>query len=120
MPSFLRTGLVVGKAMVFIWGSDPVAIAAKSPGSNREKNADRVESFAKYVEIPGATRVGSDACTSCHTHRDLAADFPHAFHAQHAVECEDCHGPGSLHIDGGGDVTKIISFRTRTAEEANG
>ena len=36
------------------------------------------------------------------------------------MECEQCHGPGSLHVEGGGDVSKIISFRQRTAADANG
>ena len=75
-------------------------------------------SFAKYVEVPGATRVGAESCSTCHS--DVAKDFRHAFHSQRGVECEDCHGPGSLHVDGNGDVTKIINLRSRAADAANG
>ena len=74
--------------------------------------------FAKYVEITGATRVGSETCAQCHT--DQAKDFRHAFHAQQGVECEDCHGLGSLHVNGNGDVTKIIGLRSGSAEQADG
>jgi DmsE family decaheme c-type cytochrome len=35
------------------------------------------------------------------------------------VECEECHGPASLHA-GSGDSKKIIRFRERTPEAANG
>ena len=77
-----------------------------------------VTGFTKYVTIPGATRVGSEACAACHT--DLKNNFRHAFHAGQGVECEDCHGAGSAHIDGGGDVTKIVSYGRRSARDANG
>ena len=70
------------------------------------------------MQITGATRVGTDTCVQCH--RDVTSNFRHAFHALQGVECEDCHGPGSLHVEGSGDVAKIISFRSRPAEGANG
>jgi predicted CXXCH cytochrome family protein len=73
--------------------------------------------FAQYTQIPGATRVGSETCKACHS--DVASNFQHAYHAQQGVECEDCHGPGSLHAQSA-DITKIISFSHRTAAEANG
>jgi predicted CXXCH cytochrome family protein len=84
----------------------------------KEKSQYWMGSFAKYVQIAGATRVGSDTCVSCHA--DVAGNFRHAFHAQQGVECEDCHGPGSLHVDGKGDVTKIIRFSARPPDAANG
>jgi len=86
--------------------------------SAKEKSHYWIGSFAKYVQIAGATRIGSDACASCHA--DTHGNFRHAFHHQQGVECEDCHGPASLHEQGSGDVTKIISFRSRPADEANG
>ncbi len=95
-----------------------LAFLCPQPVSARGKTQYRNSSFEKFVQIAGASRVGSDACMSCHS--DIASNFRHAFHAQQGVECEDCHGPGSLHVDGGGDVAKIISFRSRPAEQANG
>jgi DmsE family decaheme c-type cytochrome len=77
-----------------------------------------ISSFSKYVQIPGATPVGADTCITCHS--DIGANFRHAFHAQQGVECEQCHGPGSLHVQGGGDISKIISFSHRSAADANG
>ncbi len=73
--------------------------------------------FAASTAIPGAKRVGAQVCSTCHAQE--AKDFQHAFHAQQGVECEDCHGAGSLHVQGGGDVSKIISFSQRSAKEAN-
>jgi predicted CXXCH cytochrome family protein len=87
--------------------------------SSATKHSDyTVSSLAKYVQIPGAKPAGSEVCTTCH--EDTAKDFRHALHAQQGVECEQCHGPGSLHVESGGDVSKIISFRQRSAADANG
>jgi predicted CXXCH cytochrome family protein len=88
------------------------------PSRAAKKSEYTISSFAKYVQIPGAKPVGAATCSTCHT--DIAKDFRHAFHAQQGVECEQCHGPGSLHVDGGGDVSKIVSFSHRPAADANG
>ena len=77
-----------------------------------------ITSFAKYVQVPGATPVGTETCTTCHA--EVAKEYQHAFHSQQGVECEQCHGPGSLHVEGGGDIAKIISFSHRSATDANG
>src|SRR3974390_2955624 len=81
-------------------------------------HAEREKAWTKYVEIAGATSVGSSTCIACH--EETSRNFQHAFHKQQGVECEDCHGNVSLHVEGGGDVTKIVSFRKRVAEAANG
>jgi DmsE family decaheme c-type cytochrome len=33
--------------------------------------------------------------------------------------CEGCHGPGKAHVDGGGDRTKIFTFKNASAQEIN-
>ncbi|MBK7703560.1 MAG: DmsE family decaheme c-type cytochrome [bacterium] len=67
--------------------------------------------FAERVGVPsGAAYVGSQACLDCH---DEAGAFYQ--HTPHSVEraaiapgtgasaCEACHGPGSLHVEAGGE-----------------
>ena len=103
-------GLAVGFSFVFL-----VLFAAQLSAGKRPTQAS---GYGIYADIPGATRVGSDTCAGCHA--ENAKSFQHGFHKQQGVECEDCHGNGSLHFEGGGDVAKIVSFSKRPARDANG
>ncbi len=73
--------------------------------------------LALAAQVPGAKRIGSAVCQTCHA--SLAGRFQHAWHAQQGVRCEDCHGGGSLHVQGRGDVSKIVSFRRLPPKSAN-
>jgi predicted CXXCH cytochrome family protein len=106
--SFIVLASVAALAAALFYLPLPTAIGA-SKGA---------QFLSKYVQIPGAKPVGSETCATCHA--DVAKNFQHAFHEQQGVKCEDCHGNGSLHVDGGGDVSKIISLKNRSAADANG
>jgi DmsE family decaheme c-type cytochrome len=64
---------------------------------------------------PAASQyVGSEMCATCH--EDVAKGFannPHTrmalIHGSTGVTCENCHGPGKAHVDGGGDTSKIFN-----------
>ena len=71
--------------------------------------------------IPGAEFVGSEECATCHeaivkgfataTHSRLKAQGDNA----KAMGCESCHGPGSLHVQSGGERSKIVNPRKSPA-----
>jgi predicted CXXCH cytochrome family protein len=70
------------------------------------------------LEIPGAHYVGNKACADCHA--DIVREFPASPHARVHFEdaamvgetgCESCHGPGSKHIESGGNAQFIINPR---------
>ncbi len=75
------------------------------------------DSYAQYAGIPGAEAVGADQCATCHG--EVSQGFRLVAHGQAGVGCEDCHGPGSLHVP---DTTHahIHSFTKETVEAANG
>lgn len=71
-----------------------------------------VLSACAVVLLPGAVlsvgaqeepeRVGKDTCLMCH---EISPGFPPSPHG--LLECEDCHGPGSRHVNEGGDPSFI-------------
>jgi len=68
--------------------------------------------------LPGATTgqyADIDICKTCHQElwEKHFAGTPHAALLKGGEHgCQSCHGPGQAHVDGGGDVTKIIRFET--------
>jgi len=91
-------------------------------GATKPKTTKQPKDFSKYVQIPGATKVGADQCAQCHA--DVTKNYRRSQHSIRDVECEQCHGAGSLHLEAGGytkdSKDKIVSFKDRTPEQANG
>jgi DmsE family decaheme c-type cytochrome len=105
--------------------SIPFLFTPTIPAKNKPKTAtsDKIrQDFSKFAEIPGAEMAGAEQCAACHA--DLSKGFRRSTHAMQEVACEQCHGAGSLHVAAGGysaeSKDKIISFRDRTPDQANG
>jgi DmsE family decaheme c-type cytochrome len=70
----------------------------------------------------GGGYVGSDTCRTCHEdiYTKHFENTPHAALLKQGKHgCEDCHGPGQAHVEGGGDVTKIIRFEKLSPAQAS-
>ncbi len=68
--------------------------------------------------------IGSESCKACHEEQfNSFADTKHAKLAKlpswkdKVQGCESCHGAGKAHMEGGGDKTKIISFKNKNSKE---
>jgi len=83
--------------------------------SQQEKNATPPQQeTAQYV--------GGDTCKTCH--EDLYKQgFEGTPHFQTTLNnghgCESCHGPGSQHVESGGDKTKITRFETLSRPQSS-
>lgn len=75
-------------------------------------------------DTSGATYVGAQTCQGCHDeiYKGFEAS-PHFTTTQKtritpdAHGCESCHGPGSAHVEGGGDKSKIFTFKGVSPEQ---
>jgi DmsE family decaheme c-type cytochrome len=68
--------------------------------------------------------VGEAVCATCH--EDVVKGFasnPHTrmamMHGSSGVTCENCHGAGKAHVDGGGDIAKIFNPTKATTKEVD-
>jgi DmsE family decaheme c-type cytochrome len=65
--------------------------------------------------IAGAEFVGTEGCAECH--EDVTKGFTMATHSWLKspeglnIACESCHGPGSLHVESGGERDLIVNPR---------
>lgn len=110
-------------------------LAVRTRSANSDSAKDESKASAQTQKYVGPSDpslyVGSETCKTCHA--DMPSkDFFHHFEASpHFVTtldmkkgpqwqgCEGCHGPGKAHVDGGGDKTKIFTFKNASTQEVN-
>ena len=106
--------LLLGASMVCA-----TALAAPAPG----KKATGKQATAATAATPASSDfVGADTCAACHQAEASGfANNPHTkmvlLHGDKGITCENCHGPGKAHVEGGGDKTKIFNFATATPKQ---
>src|SRR5215469_12408750 len=98
----------------------------KKTSTKSPKTATQQQSYVAPTDP--ALYVGPDTCKTCH--EEISTRFEHNPHFTTTMEgkleaqkgagwegCEACHGPGKAHVDGGGDKTKIFTFKNASAQE---
>ncbi len=95
------------------------ATALAAPGAKRQDAAPAQASAPAASEF-----VGSETCATCH--EEVSKKFegnPHTkmalMHGKEGVTCENCHGAGKAHVDGGGDTTKIFNPAKHSTKEVD-
>jgi DmsE family decaheme c-type cytochrome len=92
------------------------ALGSPAPGAKPANTQTKAAVSADFV--------GADTCATCHEEVSKGfADNPHTKmvqqHGSNGVTCENCHGAGKAHVDGGGDVTKIFNPAKASAKDVD-
>lgn len=116
--------IVAAAAMCFLAPFVPTKQSRGDPGSpQKAKTYQRPTDPALYV--------GSEVCQSCHADtptKDFYKNYEASPHFVTTMDtkrgpqwqgCEACHGPGKEHVDGGGDKSKIFTFKDVSAQEVS-
>jgi DmsE family decaheme c-type cytochrome len=79
---------------------------------------------AQTKDTAPADYVGEETCATCHDQMvKMFASNPHTkmalAHGKSGITCENCHGAGKAHVEGGGDVTKIFNPGKASAKEVD-
>jgi DmsE family decaheme c-type cytochrome len=119
-PLSPRHYLVWVVALVVLFAAGTLTAADKQKGANQSKSNPTLP-----TPVAGAKYVGSEQCKACHEDQVKTMQAtPHYRIAEprknaEAEGCETCHGPGSLHIDAGGDKSKILRFPDLKTDEGS-
>jgi len=97
------------------------ATALAAPPAQNRSGVPQTQTAAAHP----ANYVEADTCALCH--EEQVKEFATNPHQKMAlmpgdvpgVTCENCHGPGQAHIDGGGDITKIFSPLKASAKDVD-
>lgn len=119
--------------LLLAMGCTVLAVRARPANTNSTKDKSKTTTQTKKYVPPSdpSLYVGSETCKTCHADMPSKDFFNHFEASPHFVTtldtkkgpqwqgCEGCHGPGKAHVDGGGDKTKIFTFKNASAQEIN-
>jgi predicted CXXCH cytochrome family protein len=117
----------ISKSIKFVFIGSWVIAALAWAASSASKAAGS-ENGAGPPIVTASTQdfVGSETCKSCH--EDQFTSFSKTKHAKLAQlagwkdkmqGCESCHGSGKAHVEGGGDKTKIRTFKNEGPKQTS-
>jgi DmsE family decaheme c-type cytochrome len=120
--SYLLAVLILALVAPFAHSGD------KKNAARQTKSADQAKAYVAPTD-PNLY-VGDDTCKACH--EDSYKQFETTPHFVTTMEgkleahkgpewhgCEACHGPGKEHVDGGGDKSKIFTFKDSTPQQTS-
>jgi DmsE family decaheme c-type cytochrome len=107
-------------------GKNPQAAATPKAAKSPQKSN---QTAAYQRPADPSLYVGEEACQTCHEDmptRGFIKKYESSPHFATTLDtkrgpewhgCEACHGPGKEHVEGGGDKTKIFTFKDASAKD---
>lgn len=117
-----------------LWGSATVltisaVIVLTMPGSAAHGKDKQAGQSTYQPSTDPSQYVGAEVCKTCHEDTPSKGFYKNFEDSRHFVTtldtkkgpewhgCEACHGPGKEHVEGGGDKSKIFTFKDASAKE---
>jgi DmsE family decaheme c-type cytochrome len=101
-----------------------LAVARVTGSSASPPDDTRANGSAPAPSVQPGDYIGADTCKTCH--EEMYKNFETTPHWKTTFSkdagkqgCESCHGPGKAHVEGGGDKSKIFTFKSATAEQVS-
>ena len=119
----LHNVLLVLLALMFVLAVRSFAAQEKSQAAPASGGASSQKVDA-YSAADPSQYVGAETCKTCHD--EIYQGYEKSPHYVTMLDtkkgpewhgCEACHGPGKEHVDGGGDKTKIFTFKNVSAKD---
>ncbi len=116
--SAATAGLLLALVLFGLGGAELLLPTERAFARQAQETRAVTEDLSQYV--------GSEVCQACHS--ETFADFEKTPHWRTTLDtrrgpagqgCEGCHGPGAEHVSGGGDPTKIFTFREVSARDVS-
>ncbi len=121
-----KPGIAFLIGLLFFFAAAVVSFGGQLRGQTSANKADQ-KRYARPTDP--SLYVGAETCKTCHEDMPVKGFFKNYEDSPHFVTtldtkkgpewhgCEACHGPGKEHVEGGGDKTKIFTFKGASAQE---
>jgi DmsE family decaheme c-type cytochrome len=128
-PRRVLAAVVMSAAIAALTLTMPPSAAGGGPRSKEKKEDKKAAPSRMETPVDPSQYVGTEVCKTCHEDMPAKGFYKSFEESRHYVTtldtkkgpqwhgCESCHGPGKEHVDGGGDKSKIFSFKGVSAKE---